>query len=115
MNWINENKIVFNEVYHHELDLVFCREDGNFLPKSTLFNAFGRILKKAGIEKLPIHGLRHTHAVLLLESGADMKFIQERLGHKNISITSDIYSHISEKLETKSVDNYEEYMKSIMS
>ncbi len=45
---LNENKIVFNEESKHELDLVFCREDGNFLPKSTLFNAFSRILKKAG-------------------------------------------------------------------
>ncbi|MGM9968414.1 MAG: tyrosine-type recombinase/integrase [Rummeliibacillus sp.] len=32
----------------------------------------------------------HTHAVLLLESGASMKFVQERLGHKNITITSDV-------------------------
>lgn len=115
MDWLNDNRIVFNEVYHHELDLVFCREDGNFLPKSTLFNAFNRINKKAGIEKLPIHSLRHTHAVLLLESGASMKFIQERLGHKNITVTSDIYSHISAKLEKKSVDSYEDYMKTIMS
>ncbi|MCY8818761.1 tyrosine-type recombinase/integrase [Bacillus atrophaeus] len=40
---------------------------------------------------MPIHGLRHTHAALLLESGANMKFVQERLGHKNITITSDVY------------------------
>ncbi|WP_268366729.1 tyrosine-type recombinase/integrase [Bacillus atrophaeus] len=40
---------------------------------------------------MPIHGLRHTHAALLLEPGANMKFVQERLGHKNITITSDVY------------------------
>uniref|UniRef100_UPI0022B08C9F tyrosine-type recombinase/integrase n=1 Tax=Gracilibacillus suaedae TaxID=2820273 RepID=UPI0022B08C9F len=51
------------------------------MPKSSLFNAFSRILKQAGIPNLPIHSLRHTHAVLLLEAGNDMKFIQERLGH----------------------------------
>ncbi|MEH6974936.1 MULTISPECIES: tyrosine-type recombinase/integrase [Bacillus] len=67
------------------------------------------------MERIPIHGLRHTHAVLLLESGASMKFIQERLGHKNITITSDVYSHISEKLENTSVDSYESYINSIMS
>lgn len=44
-----------------------------------------------------------------------MKFIQERLGHKNITITSDVYSHISEKLENTSVDSYESYINSIMS
>ncbi|RDY88553.1 site-specific integrase [Bacillus amyloliquefaciens] len=115
MKYLNDNRIVFNEVYEHELDLVFCREDGKPLPKSTLFNALNRILKKAGLNKMPIHGLRHTHAVLLLESGATMKFVQERLGHKNITITSDVYSHISEKLENSSVDGYEEYMKSLLS
>ncbi|MFH6681401.1 site-specific integrase [Bacillus amyloliquefaciens] len=115
MKYLNDNRIVFNEVYEHELDLVFCREDGKPLPKSTLFNALNRILKKSGLNKMPIHGLRHTHAVLLLESGATMKFVQERLGHKNITITSDVYSHISEKLENSSVDGYEEYMNSLLS
>lgn len=115
MNWINDNKIVFNETYDRDLNLVFCREKGDPLPKSSLFNALKRILKKAEIENIPIHGLRHTHAVLLLEAGQSMKFIQERLGHKNISITSDVYAHISEKLENKSVDSFEHYINSILS
>lgn len=42
-----------------------------------------------------------------------MKFVQERLGHKSISITSDIYSHISPKSEKSSVDGYEKYTQSI--
>ncbi|MED1809923.1 tyrosine-type recombinase/integrase [Bacillus subtilis] len=37
MNYLNDNRIVFNEIYEHELDLVFCRQDGKPLPKSTLF------------------------------------------------------------------------------
>ncbi|WP_144497095.1 site-specific integrase, partial [Bacillus pumilus] len=78
--WQNENKLVLQESYKHDLDLIFTRTDGNFLPKSTLFNAFSRILKKVNIPSLDIHSLRHTHAVLLLESGANLKYIQERLG-----------------------------------
>lgn len=113
MEFLDTNKEIHNEIYNHELDLVFCREDGNFLPKSTLFNSFSRILEKASI-KIPIHGLRHTHAVMLLESGASMKFIQERLGHKNITITSDVYSHISKKLEANTVDKYEEYINNLI-
>lgn len=115
MNILNENRIVYNDIYNHELDLVFCREDGNILPKSTLHNAMNRICKKANIDRIPIHGLRHTHAVVLLESGAQMKFVQERLGHKNITITSDVYSHISDKLENTSVDSYEKYMDNLLS
>ncbi|MFP7470023.1 site-specific integrase [Niallia taxi] len=104
------NKVILGEEYHHELDLVFCRNDGNFLPKSTLFNAFSRILKQAGLSQLAIHSLRHTHAVLLLESGASMKFIQERLGHSSITVTSDVYSHMTKKLEKDSMDDFEEYI-----
>ncbi|WCF06107.1 site-specific integrase [Paenibacillus thiaminolyticus] len=108
MNWQNQNKLALNDTYHHDLNLVLCREDGNFMPKSSLFNAFSRILKRAGLPPLPIHSLRHTHAVMLLESGADMKYVQERLGHGSIQITSDVYSHISKKLEVENMKRYEE-------
>lgn len=114
LKWQNDNKLHVNQLYKHHINLVFSRIDGNFLPKSTLFNSFNRILEKAGIKKLKIHHLRHTHAVILLESKATMKYVQERLGHKNIQITSDVYAHISKKLEEDTLHQYEEYMNKIM-
>jgi integrase len=110
----NEDKLMLNDLYHHDLNLVFARQDGSPLPKSSLFNAFSRILKRAGIPNMPIHALRHTHAVLLLESGASMKYVQERLGHKSIQVTSDVYSHISKKIDQDSMQKYEEYISTIM-
>lgn len=110
----NQNKSALNDVYHFDLNLVFCRNDGNYMPKSSLANAFGRILKKSGLPSLPIHSTRHTHAVLQLESGAGMKYIQERLGHGSIQITSDVYSHISKKIETDRMSKFEEYMKNVL-
>jgi integrase len=65
MKYQNQNKIALNDIYHHDLNLVLCRNDGDFMPKSTLFNAFERILKRADLSKVPIHSLHHTHAVLL--------------------------------------------------
>ncbi|SEH77688.1 Site-specific recombinase XerD [Halobacillus karajensis] len=106
----NQNKTALNDVYRHDLDLVLCRKDGNFIPKSTLFNAFSRILKRCDLPPLPIHSLRHTHAVLLLEAGNDMKYIQERLGHGSMQITSDVYSHISKRIEQQSIERFEEHM-----
>ncbi|MFB1049487.1 tyrosine-type recombinase/integrase [Paraliobacillus sp. JSM ZJ581] len=64
---------------------------------------------------LPIHSLRHAHAVLLLEAENDMKFIQERLGHRSYQITADIYSHISKRLDQKSMKRYEAYLGQITS
>jgi integrase len=110
----NQNKTALNVSYHFDLNLVLCRNDGNYMPKSSLFNSFSRILKKCGLPSLPIHSLRHTHAVLQLEAGADMKYIQERLGHGSIQITSDVYSHISKKIEKKRMNQFEEYMKNVL-
>ncbi|MCM3003649.1 site-specific integrase [Priestia koreensis] len=112
--WTNKQKIKLGKAYHHSFDLVFTKDDGNFLPKSTLFNAFNRILNKANIPQIPIHGLRHTHAVTALEAEIDLKVIQERLGHKSLQITSDIYSHISKKLNKRKTKQYENYMKTIL-
>jgi integrase len=109
----NQNKLSLNDVYHHDLNLVFCRNDGNYLPKSTLFNAFSRIIKRTGLSSIPIHSLRHTHAVLALEAGVDMKTLQERLGHGSYQVTADVYSHVSKKMEIKAINKYEDYMKGV--
>lgn len=92
-----------------DLNLVLSREDGRPLSKVTLFRAFRRALKRAGLPPLPIHSLRHTCAVLLLEAGVDMKFIQEQLGHGSIQVTSDVYSHISKRIEQTAVEKFEAF------
>ncbi|WP_283248122.1 tyrosine-type recombinase/integrase [Bacillus sp. FJAT-50079] len=63
--------------------------------------------------KLPIHSTRHTHAVMMLEAGADMKILQERFGHGSMQITSDIYSHVSKRIETRSIEKFETDMREI--
>ncbi|MBJ6919075.1 tyrosine-type recombinase/integrase, partial [Vibrio cholerae] len=80
----------------------------------SIFNAFSRILKKVNIPSLDIHSLRHTHAVLLLESGANLKYIQERLGHKSIEMTTNVYSHISDKINEDSISEFEKYMSNVL-
>lgn len=110
----NQNKLALNDSYHFELNLVFCRNDGNYMPRSSLFNSFSRILKRANLPNLPIHSLRHTHAVLQLEAGVSMKYLQERLGHGSMQITSDVYSHISKKLDKEAMNKFEEHMRNVL-
>lgn len=55
--------------------------------------------------------LRHTHATMLLENGANIKDIQTRLGHTNISTTMDTYSHVTEKMKKNTVDILEKIIK----
>jgi integrase len=114
INHQTQHKLILNEHYHHDLNLVLCRDDGNFMPNSSLFNAFACILARAGLPSLPIHSLRHTHAVLQLESGADMKYVQERLGHGSMAITADVYAHISKRMEETQKSRFEDYMKNLL-
>ncbi|QHC59615.1 tyrosine-type recombinase/integrase [Rathayibacter sp. VKM Ac-2760] len=63
--------------------------------------------RRLGDEALPVmglHGLRHTHATLLLGAGIHPKVVQERLGHSDISITMSVYSHVTETMQRDAVD-----------
>lgn len=63
---------------------------------------------------MPIHSLRHTHAVLLLKAGDDMKYVQKRLGRGSMRITADIYTHVSKKIYKSSMEKFKAHMRSIL-
>jgi integrase len=73
--------------------LVFCREDGTPIWPRTFSRFFDHHVRDAGLPKIRLHDLRHTHATLALEAGVHPKVVQERLGHATIAITLDTYSH----------------------
>ena len=79
----------------HHVGLVFCNAVGGPMSKSNFRrDSFLRLLKKGGFQKTRFHDLRHTAATLLLSQGVHPKIVQERLGHAQIAITLDIYSHV---------------------
>ena len=75
--------------------LVFCRGDGRPLEATNLTPVLRRLLMKAGLPQIRIHDLRHTAATLHLSRGENPKVVQELLGHSNISLTMDTYSHVT--------------------
>ena len=66
-----------------------------------LSHQFADIVKRAGIEHLRFHELRHTFASLALMRGAKPKVISEALGHSSIAFTMDVYSHIIEGMQSE--------------
>jgi integrase len=79
--------------------LVFTREDGRPLHPREVTRAFTRHVLAAELPIIRLHDLRHTHATLALAAGVHPKIVQERLGHANIAITLDTYSHAVPALE----------------
>lgn len=61
---------------------------------TTMKRRFERLIARHGLPALPLHGLRHTHATILLQEGVHPKMVQERLGHATYAMTMDLYSHI---------------------
>ncbi|MGO8683410.1 MAG: tyrosine-type recombinase/integrase [Thermoleophilia bacterium] len=78
-----------------EAHFVFTTAAGDPLVPCTVSHWFSSAVVGAALPKLSLHGLRHTHATLLLQAGVPAKIVQERLGHRSITITMDIYSHVT--------------------
>ncbi|GAA4976200.1 tyrosine-type recombinase/integrase [Algibacter aquimarinus] len=77
-------------------EYLFEGQYGGSYSKSSLQQIFKKALRKAGVnKKIGIHGLRHSYATHLLESGADLRFIQELLGHHSIK-TTQLYTKVSQ-------------------
>lgn len=83
--------------------LVFPSEDGSYWGPDAVSHQFSNLAKKNGFA-LTFHGLRHTHATHLLRAGVDFKVTSDRLGHSNIAITLDLYSHVLEDSRQEAAD-----------
>ncbi|WP_218917111.1 tyrosine-type recombinase/integrase [Alicyclobacillus acidocaldarius] len=75
-------------------------------------NAIQNARKELGLPPVSFHGLRHTHATWLLESGVDLKIVSERLGHSSITITADIYAHVTDALQREAIEKLQRMMRS---
>ncbi|MDD6071955.1 MAG: site-specific integrase [Clostridiales bacterium] len=71
---------------------------------STVNDILTRHCKECGISVISIHGLRHTHASLLLFAGVSIASVARRLGHASMTTTQKTYLHIIQELENKDVD-----------
>lgn len=86
--------------------LVFPRDDGTVAHPSQPSAAFATACKKLGLPNIGMHGLRHTHATLLLESGVNVKEVSERLGHSSTAFTMDRYVHVDENSQRRAAEAF---------
>ena len=74
------------------------RENGEYIQSRVMQHTSMIIHTQLGCEDFDYHSLRHTHATNLAEAGANPKYVQARLGHKNIQVTMQIYQHTSDTI-----------------
>jgi integrase len=79
---------------YRDQDLVVAKENGEAIHPHTFSQSFERLVEKAGLRKIRLHDLRHTHATLALKAGVPVKVISERLGHESPAFTLKQYAHV---------------------
>ncbi len=95
----------------HGQDRVFTSKDGDYMHPSTCGHTLKKIIDKYGLDYLCFHGLRHTNASLLINSGVNPKAVAQRLGHSTIDTTMDIYSHVFDTAKKECADRLNEVFK----
>ncbi|ABK60564.1 tyrosine-type recombinase/integrase [Clostridium novyi] len=83
--------------------LIFCNKFGKYLDSGNVLKKFKKILNDNNLNDRKFHDLRHTYATRLFELGEEAKTVQTLLGHSNISITLDTYTHVLDSLKEKAV------------
>ena len=105
------NRLRYGEFYtKQDYDFVCLKENGELLTTDSLKYLSRVVNYELGID-FKFHSLRHTHATMLLEAGANIKDIQERLGHSKSSFTMDVYYHVTKKMSNDSVNVFENMLK----
>ncbi len=98
------------EVALPEVKLVFLKNNGVFEGTDSCKYPFKVIHYELGIP-CRFHDFRDTHATRLIESGADIKAVSKRLGHRNIDTTYNIYVRVTEKMENETANKFEKICK----
>ena len=92
---LRDHRLAMQREGYENIPWVFCNTRGGPLRRSHFHQqTFKPLLKKANLPDIRFHDLRHTSATLLLSVGTHPKVVQERLGHSQISVTMDTYSHV---------------------
>lgn len=102
---LRQNKLKLQGLLDNEYDLVCLNGQLRPWTETNLRSNFITFTKKNNLRQIKLHDLRHTHATLLLLARTDYKTISERLGHSDINITLNTYSHVLDEMNEEASNN----------
>lgn len=108
----NEFKLQLGKTYDDH-DLVACSWNGQPINPTDINKDFTMAIKLSGVPKIRFHDLRHTHATILLQMGENPKLVSERLGHAEVGITLNTYSHVLPNMQKDLANKFDLTMKQV--
>lgn len=104
-----KERILLGEKWQ-DYDLIFPSPIGTPLDPSNVLKAYKDYLKRAGLPTLRFHDLRHSAATLMLQQGVNPKIVSERLGHSDISLTLNTYSHVLPPMQEEAAEKMDDLL-----
>lgn len=88
----------------HDKGFVVCKTDGNPYKPDSMTQKWDRFMKAKNLSHIRLHDLRHSCATAMVEAGVDLKTVQQVMGHSDISVTMNIYTHCTPAMSRKAAD-----------
>lgn len=99
--------------FWHDGGYVFTTDTGEHLSPHTVYHNYKKVVEAIGLPDARFHDLRHSYAVAALQSGDDVKTVQENLGHHAAAFTLDVYGHVTEQMKRESAARMDAFIKSV--
>lgn len=107
--WQKKNRLSHKQYFDSEYLITI--PNGTEMGEYGVNKVIDLVMSKTTMDNhLTPHGLRHTHAIMLLESGVDLKSVSERLGHRSVEFTANVYVHFTKNLEDKLINKLQSYL-----
>lgn len=104
-----EDQLKAGPLWHGD-GFVFTDALGQHLSPNTVYESFKRVVARIGRPDARFHDLRHSYAVAAIQSGDDIKTVQQNLGHHTAAFTLDVYGHVTEQMKQESAARMENYI-----
>lgn len=93
-----------------KLDFVICQEDGSPLRPDSMSQKWRRFLVSNELPKIRLHDLRHSNATALIQAGVNPRVVQQRLGHSDVNITLNTYTHVLPEMDIDAAEKLDSIM-----
>lgn len=106
----SEMQLALGKAWNNPDNLVFTDVLGGHLKHDVIYRNLKRIFAQMGVPDMRFHDLRHSYAVISLQSGCDVKTVQENLGHYAAAFILDTYGHVTEHMRRESTDKINQFV-----